>query len=252
MSATRHLTQLISIDFTLFAREALKTSIIKSQGAMNFLFIRIYKSANVEHLSTENHKKWRKIIKNFENSYTQNISFIAYNLKKEMFKKLVRDLFMPFTKLEMISHYFTLQRSSEAGLSTASLLSYDIDTKNHYWGRFLAEPIIHKFDVLEKKCMLSEISETHTSYCEPLDVREIHEESESDSNEEYYALSRTVNVPNVQKLEEVWRNIRHSKSENLSQASDTTSESEFMFNGKIIKLTNSDLFSFSSESEAFF
>jgi hypothetical protein len=63
MSASRHLVNLFAYESPLLAREAVKTSLIKSQGAMNFLFVRIYKSANVEYLENkvkENFKVFKK------------------------------------------------------------------------------------------------------------------------------------------------------------------------------------------------
>ena len=132
---TRHLTQLITFDLSVFGREAFKNSLLKGQGAINFVFVRIYKSANIEYLkkkSDDGMKNFGKIAKSFENAYTQNSSYILYLSDRENFKNFLRNLFMPSTSLERISNYINWQRIHEAGLSTATLNIYDTDEKNYY------------------------------------------------------------------------------------------------------------------------
>mmetsp|Transcript_25309 Transcript_25309/g.28066 ORF Transcript_25309/g.28066 Transcript_25309/m.28066 type:complete len:136 (-) Transcript_25309:397-804(-) len=135
MSVTRHLTHLFSFDTSIFAKEALRSTFMRSQGAMNFLFIRIYKSANIEHLEKNHKENWikiNKIAKNFENSYKQSGLYLLHLMKKEIFRKFIRDLFMSASSLERLSNYLQWQRSHEAGLSTASLFVCDIKEINYF------------------------------------------------------------------------------------------------------------------------
>ena len=113
---------IITFDSPVFARKAAKTSLIKSQGAMNFLFVRIYKSANVEYLEMQNKetaKKFHKAMKIHESAITQNALYVLYSLRKERFRNFLREVFVCKSIIDGISKYFDWKRKYDAGLATA-------------------------------------------------------------------------------------------------------------------------------------
>lgn len=90
MSVSRHLLNLLTFDSSIFAKEAVKTTLLKSQGAMNFLFVRIYKTANVEYLEKtvkDNYKSFNKYLRNTESALVLNTHYYYYLMKREKFKQ---------------------------------------------------------------------------------------------------------------------------------------------------------------------
>lgn len=263
MSASRHLVNLFAYESPLLAREAVKTSLIKSQGAMNFLFVRIYKSANVEYLENkvkENFKVFKKWIKNCESALTSSSQYYLYLLKKEEFRKALRKLFMPASVIDSISNYYNWKRSYDAGLATACLIYYNYEEENSFWGKPINAPLVHKYEVIDKLCNISDMSITHTSLTDwhsscasnfdPLDLIKKDEEGEDSEVEDISRFSRSVSVPNVQKLEvELQENL---STKTMYSGPKSITSSELKFGGKSIDLTNTVMFSVDSENDQFY
>lgn len=221
MSATRHLLNVLTMDSSVFCKEALKTSLMKSQGAMNFLFIRIAKSANMEYLEMqvkENYKSFRNRISHCEQALVASTHFLVYLAKREKFKRFLREVFIVDSVFVSIEKYYKWKQSFDAGLATASLVYFNYSELNGFCGKSLTDPIIHRFEILNKYCHLSEIPLTHTSYVDweseveskfdPLENHDskflrsrLNSSAESESEGEDSKMSQSVSVPNVQKLE---------------------------------------------------
>ncbi|CAI2373000.1 unnamed protein product [Moneuplotes crassus] len=255
MYCYRHAADLFTIGSSLFSRGGLKTSVLRSQGCMNFLFVRIYKTANLDYLENkhlDDNRNFGLFSKTIEYSFAKNTLFILYMIKKEAFARFIRQMFTSTTQLQKISKYLEWKRLSEAGLCSASLLVHDHSHQNYFCGRFLEQPVLHKYDILRKKCDLSEITETHTSSCEPFDVRKYVQETETESEvADCSRLSHTVSVPNIEKLEMALNTTKDSKSMYDEDLNDNQSKSEWTINGKIIELMNSSFFSLSSNFSEF-
>lgn len=266
MSVSRHLINLLTFDSPIFFKEAARTSLVKSNGAMNFLFIRIYKSANIDYLDSkqeDHYKLHSKIMMNNYLSFRSSASYILYILKKEKFTQFLREVFMHKSVFNEISNYFKWRQSYDAGLTTACLISFNSNELNHYCGKSLSQPIIHKYGVLDKICHISEMPFTHTSWVDedssvssdskserdPFGYRKNSDDSESE-NEYCSRLARSVSVPNLEKLELSLSKSKLTKS--MYSKKESTAETDLKFNGKTIDYTHSDFFSFSSRSSVMF
>lgn len=154
MYCYRHAVDLFSIGSSIFSRGAIRNSILRSQGAMNFLFVRIYKSANLDYLDDhhlEESKMSKILARNLENSFVSNTLFLFYLHKKELFNLFLKQLFTYKTQLQKISQYLGWRRLSEAGLFNPGLSVTDSEGSNYFCGRVLSDPVVHKYEIFEKK-----------------------------------------------------------------------------------------------------
>jgi len=211
MSMSRHLINLLAFD-SFFAREAMKTTFMKSQGAMNFLFVRIYKSANLEYLEKsekDNFNRFYKVVKFHVSAMKLNSHFYIYKIQKEEFRNFIRKNFIKGSILEEFTKYYQWKRNYDSGLATASLMYYNFNEANSFWGKSLSEPLVHKYDILSKLWNISDISMTHTSYksynssgyshFDPMDLENKQEGSET--TEDFTSrMSQSVSLPNLEKL----------------------------------------------------
>ena len=127
MNICRPIFDIFAIDAPLFAREAIRTSLMKSQGAMNFLFVRIYKSANVEYLEHKIKKTLNRCFDHFrfeESNFKRTAQYYLYLIKREKFKQCLRDLFISSSIFLSLAKYIKWRRESDAGLTTAWLKYY--------------------------------------------------------------------------------------------------------------------------------
>lgn len=261
MSVTRHFTNMLLFD-SFVTKEAFKTTLIKSQGAMNFVFVRIYRTANLEYL--ENTKK--ESIKKFYKSMLFRVEdirksslFLLYKLKKEQFRKFLRQHYIKSSILESITDYIKWRQRNDAGMASTSLMIFNDDVvgDNTFCGKTLSEPLVHKYKILEKICNISDIPMTHTSYIDcdssesskfdPCEFRRDQEESDMESDVRSL-VSQSVSLPNVQKLH--LENYQNSGAKTIYSQSRTNENTVLRFNGKTIQNTLTDMSSSSYSSDS--
>ena len=153
MSYSRFIIEVFAFDASLFAREAVRTSLMRSQAAMNFLFVRIYKTANIEYLEKKVKKTLSKCfdhMRNGESDIKRTSQYYLYLIQRERFKQCLRDLFLANSIFLSLTKYIKWRREYDAGLATAWLIYYNYEEANSFWGKSLSQPVIHRFSIIQK------------------------------------------------------------------------------------------------------
>jgi hypothetical protein len=259
MSVTRHFTNILLFD-SMLTKEAFKTTLIKSQGAMNFIFVRIYRTANLEYLENtkkERIKKFYRSMRFREEDIRKSSLFLLYKLKKEQFKKFLRQHYIRSSILESITDYIKWRQRNDAGMASTSLMIFNDYGNNNFCGKTLNEPLVHKYRVFEKLCNVSDIPMTHTSYIDcnssensrfdPFEFTKDQEESENESDVGS-RFSQSVSLPNVQKLH--LENSQNSGTKTIYSLPRTDENTVLGLNGKTIECTNTVMSSSSYSSDS--
>ena len=151
MSVSRYLVNIFIADTSVVAKGAVRSSIFRSQGVYNFVFIRRYKSAYVEFIEASmGHKKSRKITTKADPNHGLCSHFYVYLMTKELFKKCLRELFSTHSLLAKISNYIKWKRIDDAGLTTSSWMHYNDLEQDSLYGKKIESFAIHKNHIIDK------------------------------------------------------------------------------------------------------